>query len=109
MKIASEKEGFAPELVRRGVVDSLIVIPANVNHGGLNPCDIGKGLRTKTNANISTYPDFDDDITAIRCTILSKCLLPLGMGQWQWLQRVRELLCHGALVSEYLDFPKKQC
>lgn len=38
------------------VRDGLVVIPANVNHTGLEPIGIGEGLRTKVNANIGTSP-----------------------------------------------------
>ncbi|MCL0097231.1 phosphomethylpyrimidine synthase ThiC, partial [Dehalococcoidia bacterium] len=66
MRIVAEKEGLDPELVRRGLADGSIVIPANVNHQGLDPCGIGKGLRTKVNANIGTSPDFGDIETEVQ-------------------------------------------
>ncbi len=40
------------------VAAGLVVIPANRNHGRLRPIGIGKGLRTKVNANIGTSGDF---------------------------------------------------
>lgn len=104
MRAVAEKEGLDPEFVRSGVADGLIVIPANMNHRGIDPCGIGKGLRTKVNANIGTSSDYYDtnteleklqaaalaqadtlmdlstggDITAIRRTIISSTSLPLG-------------------------------
>ena len=104
MRAVAEKEGLEPEAVRSGVADGSIVIPANVNHKGVEPCGIGKGLRTKVNANIGTSSDYGDinseleklqaaasaqvdtvmdlstggDINAIRRAIIASTSLPLG-------------------------------
>ncbi|MCL0079920.1 phosphomethylpyrimidine synthase ThiC [Dehalococcoidia bacterium] len=128
MRIVAEKEGLDPELVRRGLADGSIVIPANVNHQGLDPCGIGKGLRTKVNANIGTSPDFGDietevqklqvcidaradtvmdlstggDITAIRRAILDKCPLPLGTVPI-YQAAVAAIEKHGAIVGMTAD------
>jgi phosphomethylpyrimidine synthase len=47
----AEDEGLAPELVRERVATGEIVIPHNVHHE-FRAIGIGKGLRTKVNANI---------------------------------------------------------
>jgi len=104
MRAIAEKEGLDPELVRSGVADGSIVIPANVNHKGVEPLGIGRGLRTKVNANIGTSSDYGDvnteleklqasvsaqadtvmdlstggDINAIRRAIIASTSLPLG-------------------------------
>jgi phosphomethylpyrimidine synthase len=48
----AEKELLSPELIRDEVAAGRIVIPANVNHTGLQAIGIGRTLRTKVNANI---------------------------------------------------------
>jgi phosphomethylpyrimidine synthase len=104
IRAVAEKEGLDPEVVRAGVAEGKIVIPANVRHHNLDPYGVGKGLRTKVNANIGTSSDYGDlnteleklricieykadavmdlstggDITAIRRAILAACPLPLG-------------------------------
>ena len=104
MKAVAEKESLDPETIRQGIANGTIVIPSNINHQGLEPCGIGKGLLTKVNANIGTSSDFNDiememaklrasldakadavmdlstggDIPAIRRAILNKCPVPLG-------------------------------
>jgi phosphomethylpyrimidine synthase len=91
-------------VVRAGVAQGKIVIPANVRHVGLNPCGIGEKLSTKVNANIGTSSDFGDlstelaklwvaldagadtvmdlstggDITAIRRAIIEASTRPIG-------------------------------
>ncbi|MFH1169235.1 MAG: phosphomethylpyrimidine synthase ThiC [Chloroflexota bacterium] len=60
MEAVAQAEGVAAEFVRQGIAAGTIVIPANVNHAGLVPCGIGRGLSTKVNANIGTSSDFGD-------------------------------------------------
>jgi phosphomethylpyrimidine synthase len=60
MKIAARDEKVAPEYIRQGLVDGTIVICRNVNHRAIKPLAIGKGLRTKVNANIGTSKDHMD-------------------------------------------------
>src|SRR4030042_1663050 len=104
MKTVAQIEGVDTGLMLQGVAEGLIVIPANINHRGVKPCGIGKGLRTKVNANFGTSSDYADveteleklraavdaqtdtvmdlstggDITAIRRAIIAATSLPIG-------------------------------
>jgi phosphomethylpyrimidine synthase len=104
LKHIAQKERVETAFVLQGLVEGIIVIPANVNHKNMIPCAIGKGLRTKVNANIGTSSDFCDlntelsklqasidfgtdtvmdlstggDISAIRRAILSASRVPIG-------------------------------
>ncbi|MDH5696711.1 MAG: phosphomethylpyrimidine synthase ThiC, partial [Dehalococcoidia bacterium] len=60
IKHVAEKEGVEQDFIIRGLAGGEIVVPANVNHTKLIPCGIGKGLKTKVNANIGTSSDFCD-------------------------------------------------
>jgi phosphomethylpyrimidine synthase len=60
MRIAARVEKVAPEYIRRGLVDGTIVICRNNTHKSIKPLAIGKGLRTKVNANIGTSKDHTD-------------------------------------------------
>ena len=53
-------EGVSVEVVANGLLDGTIVIPANPLHTGLDARGVGKGLRTKVNANIGTSSDSAD-------------------------------------------------
>ena len=57
MESVADQEGLSPEYIRSGVADGSIVIPHNIKRKGVKPCGIGKGLRTKVNANLGTSPD----------------------------------------------------
>jgi len=53
-------EGLSVETVLSGLVNGTIVIPANPLHTALVPLGVGKGLRTKVNANLGTSSDSCD-------------------------------------------------
>lgn len=104
VKLAAEREALDVEVIRQGLVDGSIVVPANPRHRNLEPCGIGKGLSTKVNANVGTSSDATSletelekvrvviecrsdavmdlstggDIRTIRRRILDVCPLPLG-------------------------------
>jgi phosphomethylpyrimidine synthase len=104
IRLVAESEGVEVEVIRRGVAEGTIVIPANIRHENLIPCGIGQGLKTKVNANIGTSSDFGDmateleklkvaaesgadsvmdlstggDISAIRRSIIKSSTLPIG-------------------------------
>jgi len=57
MKKISYLEGINPKLILKHVKEGKVVIPLNKRHNIKNPCGIGRGLRTKVNANIGTSTD----------------------------------------------------
>ncbi|MDD5137134.1 MAG: phosphomethylpyrimidine synthase ThiC, partial [Candidatus Omnitrophica bacterium] len=56
----AKDERVSPETVRKGLSDGTIVIPKNDKHALARPCAIGRGLKTKINANIGTSKDSSD-------------------------------------------------
>ena len=60
MKICAAVEGVEPYYIKQGIVEGTIVICRNVKHTTIKPLAIGKGLRTKVNANIGTSKDHAD-------------------------------------------------
>jgi phosphomethylpyrimidine synthase len=104
MNEIAKDERRSPEEIRAGVAQGVIAIPCNPLHKSCKSIGIGKGLKTKVNANIGTsadYPNVEDelkklkasldaktdtvmdlstggDITAIRRAILAACPMPLG-------------------------------
>jgi phosphomethylpyrimidine synthase len=57
MKEAAATEGVSPEVIRAGIADGTIVVCRNVVRKNGRPLAVGKGLRTKVNANIGTSAD----------------------------------------------------
>ncbi|MFZ3090439.1 MAG: phosphomethylpyrimidine synthase ThiC [Nitrospirota bacterium] len=52
-------EGITPSEIQKGIAEGTIVISKNNLHN-IKPLGIGKGLRTKINANIGTSKDYND-------------------------------------------------
>lgn len=104
MEAVAAAEPIAAADLVAAVAAGLVVIPANRNHRHLKPAGIGKGLRTKVNANIGTSGDFHGiedehrklqavldcgcdavmdlstggDVTAIRRDLLARSPIPFG-------------------------------
>ena len=104
MAQAAQAEGLAPEVIRQGLAQGTLVVPANPEHQGLKPVAIGKGVRVKINANIGTSPhdvnlekeqaklnaaleygahavmdlSTGGDLDAIRRLLLAQCPAPFG-------------------------------
>jgi phosphomethylpyrimidine synthase len=57
MRAAAATEGVSPEFIRDGIAAGNIIICHNIKHGNGVPLPVGKGLRTKVNANIGTSSD----------------------------------------------------
>ena len=62
MKAAAASEGVSPEFIRDGIAAGNIIICHNIKHLNGRPLPVGKGLRTKVNANIGSSSD-DLDIS----------------------------------------------
>jgi phosphomethylpyrimidine synthase len=104
MTAVAANENMDPASLAAAVAAGRIVIPANRRHEGLRPAGIGKGLRTKVNANIGTSGDYaglaeeerklravlecgcdavmdlstGGDVTAIRRALLAQAPIPFG-------------------------------
>jgi len=60
MVSCAKLENVAPEFIRKGVEDGTIVVVRNSRHLSIPALAIGKGLRTKINANVGTSKDRAD-------------------------------------------------
>jgi len=60
IKMVAKEEGVSPEYIRQGIAEGTIVICRNIKHKAVQPLAIGRGLRTKVNANIGTSKDHSD-------------------------------------------------
>jgi phosphomethylpyrimidine synthase len=57
MREAALAEGVSPEFIRDGIDAGNIIICHNIKHLNGSPLAVGRGLRTKVNANIGTSAD----------------------------------------------------
>ncbi len=128
MRLVAEHEGVEAELIRQGVAEGTIIIPANIKHTNLVPCGIGHGLKTKVNANIGTSSDFGNmdteleklrvaidsgadtvmdlstggDTSAIRGAIIASSPLPIGTVPI-YQAGIEAIARHGAIVKMTTD------
>ena len=86
MRIVAEKERMDPEQLMHLIAEGKIVIPANRNHGSLNPEGIGSMLRTKINVNLGISRDVKNyDIE------MEKVMSAVNMGA----EAIMDLSSHG--------------
>lgn len=71
MKTCAEQEGVSPEFIRKGVEDGSLVVLRNIKHKNAAPLVIGRGVKTKINANIGTSKDRADIHTEIEKLMVS--------------------------------------
>lgn len=72
MRTVAEQEGISAETIRERVAEGTVAICANVNHKGLVPRGVGKGLKVKVNANIGTsdrFPDMEPELAKLAAAI----------------------------------------
>ncbi|KAF0133737.1 MAG: thiamine biosynthesis protein ThiC [Candidatus Saganbacteria bacterium] len=104
MQAIAIDEKLSPEIILAGIKAGTIAVPYNPFHKNCRAVGVGKGLRTKVNANIGTSADFTSvedelvklhyaldakadfvmdlstggDISEIRKKIIENCQVPLG-------------------------------
>src|SRR3989339_887312 len=85
MKAVARDEGRQETEIRDGLAKGTIAIPFNPRHRGLKAIGIGKGLRTKVNANIGTsadFPQLKNELVKLKAAIDAKtdALMDLSTG-----------------------------
>ncbi len=72
MHSAAEYEGISAEQMRAGIASGEIVLPYNINHRPARTLAVGKGLKTKVNANIGTsdaFPELDKELEKLQAAL----------------------------------------
>jgi phosphomethylpyrimidine synthase len=98
MKAVAAHETLDSEKLRAAVAAGLVVIPANRNHKRLAPIGIGRGMKTKINANIGTSGDFsrlDDELQKMRTVMDCGCDTVMDLSTGGDITAIRRaLLAH---------------
>ena len=72
MEAVARAEGVGLDHIIEGVANGTIVITRNARHASITPLGIGRGLRTKINANIGTSKDrmsIEDEIEKLKVAV----------------------------------------
>ncbi len=100
MKTVAEEEGFSPEEIRDLVASGRVVIPKNINHDFVAR-GIGKGLSTKTNANIGTsmdHIDIDEELDKLKMAIMSGADSVMDLSTGGDLKEIRKAVLENSCV-----------
>ena len=102
MEICAEKEGVSPEFIRKGVAEGNIVVVRNNTHTAISPLAIGKGLRTKINANIGTsgdHTDLDVELEKVKVSIAAGADTIMDLSTGGDLGAIRKAILKASSVA----------
>ncbi|MCL2484883.1 MAG: phosphomethylpyrimidine synthase ThiC [Endomicrobia bacterium] len=95
---AAKSENLTEEFIREGVAAGTIVIPKNINRNLSKIVAVGKGLKTKVNANIGTSPDHIDlkeELTKLDAAVKAGADAVMDLSTGGNLTQIRkEILAH---------------
>lgn len=101
IKAVAEDENLDPRIVCERVAAGEVVIPKNVNHK-FRPRGIGRGLRTKINANIGHSADHQDDkeeLCKLNVCLQYQCDAVMDLSTGDDLDRLRaNMIQHSPLM-----------
>ncbi len=94
-------EGIDPEQLSKDIAEGLTVISRNINHD-IKPLGIGRGLRTKINANIGTSKDrisLDEEMAKLDVLIKYGADAVMDLSTGGPIKDIRRLLLRRSTVS----------
>jgi len=101
MARCAASEGVAPETIRQGLAEGSMVITQNVKHRNIAPLAIGKGLRTKVNANVGTSGDrsnIEEELEKVRVAIEAGADTIMDLSTGPGLDETRQAVLKASTV-----------
>src|SRR5712671_5627992 len=101
MAFVAQREKLEPELIRSEVARGRMIIPANINHTGLEPMCIGVASTCKINANIgnsSTTSDIDGELEKLRYSVKYGADTVMDLSTGGDIPRIREAIIRSSPV-----------
>lgn len=95
MRSVARREATSPEFIRDGISHGTIVIPSNKTRKLDKYCGIGRGLRTKVNANIGSSlgcEDVDLELKKLRVAVEAGADTVMDLSTGKNLKRIRRLI-----------------
>ncbi|MEO1785249.1 phosphomethylpyrimidine synthase ThiC [Thermodesulfobium sp. 4217-1] len=95
IKYVAEYEGLSVDYILEQLSAGTICIPANINHKSMSYRGVGKGLKTKVNANIGTssdFPNIEEEIAKLKIAIQSGADAVMDLSTGGDLIKIRETL-----------------
>jgi len=102
MKLCAEEEKVPASFIRDGVADGTIVVVRNNVHTGIGPMAVGRGLKTKINANIGTSKDRIDlalELEKVRVSIQAGADTIMDLSTGGDLRAIRKEIMAASTVA----------
>jgi phosphomethylpyrimidine synthase len=102
MRICAGEESVEPEYIRQGIAEGTVVIVRNINHFSIKPLAIGKGLRTKINANIGTSKDHNDlqlELEKLKIAISAGTDAVMDLSTGGNLSKIRKAIIEESVIA----------
>ncbi len=102
MKAVAASEHTDEAGLAAAVAAGVVVIPANRNHKNLRPIGIGKGLKTKVNANIGTSGDFsslEDEMGKLQAVLDCGCDAVMDLSTGGDIPSIRRALLARSTIT----------
>lgn len=101
MEKCAASEGVSAETVCQGLAEGTMVITRNLRHGSIAPLAIGKGLRTKVNANVGTSRDhtnLEEELQKVRAAIEAGADTIMDLSTGQAIDETRKAVMKASTV-----------
>jgi phosphomethylpyrimidine synthase len=119
MEACAAAEGTSAEVIRRGLAEGTIVITRNSHHFAIAPLAIGKGLRTKINANVGTSKDhnnLEEELEKVRVAIEAGADTIMDLSTGPAIDETRKIVLKASTVpvgtvpiyQAAIEMPRKQ-
>lgn len=101
MKKCAEAEGVSPEFIRDGIEKGTIVVVRNIKHITIAPLAIGKGLKTKINANIGTSKDrvdLDLELEKVKISVAAGADTIMDLSTGGDIRKIRQAIIQASTL-----------
>ncbi|WP_227764217.1 phosphomethylpyrimidine synthase ThiC [Zhaonella formicivorans] len=101
MEKAARFEKISAEELREKIASGEAVLPCNVNHKGITPMAVGKGLSTKVNANLGTsdaYPEVEKELEKLHAAIKAGANSVMDLSTGGDIDQVRKKIIEASPV-----------
>ncbi len=100
MECVAKEENIAVEQLREYIANGWVVIPKNINHS-FSPRGIGRGLKTKVNANIGSSPfhcNLDEELKKLEIAIKAGTDSVMDLSTGEGIDKSRKLILENSPI-----------
>ena len=101
MEYVAAEEDIDAEFLMQKIAEGSVIIPANINHKNLKPIAIGRGVKTKINANIGASrvrASINEELEKIRLCMKYGADTAMDLSTGGNLNEIREAMIKEAAI-----------